>query len=282
MTAAGVGQNWLGVPVAPIRTFGVFCEDPDDELQRRQEYINRLYGVDFRDLGAIRWVSRLGEDNIMMRFDSYGRAELTPFFYQCLGEAKDHGANLFLMDTVADTFGGNHNDPGQVRQFVQHAAGKIAREIGAALLTAHPSRSGQQSGDGGGYSQQWDAAFRSRLYFASEDKHDHNARTLTRKKSNYAARDEKLDLHWQDGVFVPIKQPTGILGTIERRTCERVFLDLLDKTTAEGQHLSSNSRAGNYAPRIFAQRPEREKFARPDFERAMQTRIRQMGRYNTI
>src|SRR3954454_11184191 len=45
-----------------------------------------------------------------------------------LEAAKDFGAQLFVIDTVADAFGGNYNDPGQVRQFVQQAPGKIARE----------------------------------------------------------------------------------------------------------------------------------------------------------
>ena len=49
-----------------------------------------------------------------------------------------------------------------------------------------------------------------------------------------------------------------------------MFIDLLNKTTAEGQPVSSNPKAGNYAPRLFETRPEREGFKKTDFERAMQ------------
>jgi hypothetical protein len=45
---------------------------------------------------------------------------------------------------------------------------------------------------------------------------------------------------------------------------------LLDKTATERQPVSSNPRAGNYAPRLFSSRPDRERFGRTDFERAMQ------------
>lgn len=47
-------------------------------------------------------------------------------------------------------------------------------------------------------------------------------------------------------------------------------MDLLDKTTAEGQPVSANTRSGNYAPRLFEKRPERQRFKKADFERAMQ------------
>ena len=40
MTAAAVNKPWVGLGVAPIRTLAVFCEDDDDELQRRQGDIN--------------------------------------------------------------------------------------------------------------------------------------------------------------------------------------------------------------------------------------------------
>jgi hypothetical protein len=77
---------------------------------------------------------------------------------------------------------------------------------------------------------------------------------------------------WKNGVFVATRVPTGIIGSIERRTAERVFLDLLQKTTTENQPVSPNNRAGNYAPRVFVQRPtaERQNFKVTDFERAMQ------------
>jgi hypothetical protein len=75
---------------------------------------------------------------------------------------------------------------------------------------------------------------------------------------------------WEDGIFRAKHAPTGIVGSIERRTARRVFLDLLKATVAENQPMSSNSRSGNYACRWFARRPDRERFKLPDFERAMQ------------
>ena len=49
-----------------------------------------------------------------------------------------------------------------------------------------------------------------------------------------------------------------------------MFLDLLAKVTVENQPVSHNNRAGNYAPKLFASRPEQERFQVRDFELAMQ------------
>jgi hypothetical protein len=93
---------------------------------------------------------------------------------------------------------------------------------------------------------------------------------LTRKKSNAARRDETIELRWREGVFVVKGSSTGIIASIERRTCERVFLDLLDRVTNEGRYVSDSHNAPNYAPKLFAKRPDREGFKKPDFERAME------------
>jgi RecA-family ATPase len=275
MTAAALGKPWLGQPVSQVRSVGIFCEDDEDELRRRQSAINhQLYNCDLGDLGNIRWVPRLGEDNILMTFARDGRGALTPLFEQVREAALDFDARLVVIDTVADTFGGNQNDAGQVRQYVQFGLARLARAIGGAVLAcAHPSRSGINSGTGESGSVQWDAAFRSRLYLSAPKKDgddepaDPDARVLTRVKANYAARDEALELRWRDGVL-SAEMETG--DGDDRPDAEAVFMVLLDKMIAEGQSLSHNSRAGNYAPKLFLSRPERQGYRLPDFTRAMQ------------
>jgi RecA-family ATPase len=275
MTACALGRPWLGLPAAKVRSLGVFCEDDVDELRRRQAAINRtLYNVDLDALGDIRWPSRVGEDNLLMVFNRSGRAELTPLFGLLREAALDLGARQIVIDTIADTFGGNQNDMGQVRQYVMFGLTRLAMDIGGGVVAcAHPSRSGISSGTGESGSVQWDATFRSRLYLSAPEKEkdddgpeDPDARVLTRKKANYATRDEAIDLRWHDGVL----RVDGSTAEGECPDAETVFLSLLDKTTAERQPVSHNSRAGNCAPKVFALRPERRGYRRADFERAMQ------------
>jgi RecA-family ATPase len=141
-TCCAIGALWLGLGVRRCNSVLQFCEDDLDEMHRRQEDINDHYGCTFADLGAMRWLPRLGEDNVLMTFDS-GRAHRTPLFEQLLATAKEHEAGLVITDTLADIFSGNESDRGQARLFAQSALGYIARETGAASLTlAHPSLSG--------------------------------------------------------------------------------------------------------------------------------------------
>jgi hypothetical protein len=76
-----------------------FCEDDLDEMHRRQEDINNHYGCTFADLGAMRWLPRLGEDNVLMSFDN-GRAHHTTV-NKYLGRKnyavrRDGAGNLFV------------------------------------------------------------------------------------------------------------------------------------------------------------------------------------------
>ena len=274
-TACTVGDKWLGLPVRRCRSLLVFCEDDQDEMHRRQADINQYFGCTFVDLTAMRWLPRLGADNAMMRFDG-GRPSLTRLFEELLRVAKEHGAELIIVDTLADVFTGNENDRAQARVFAQMALGLLARETQGAVLTlAHPSRIGINSGSGESGSTTWIGTFRSQLYLETPrpeegEPPEPDLRVLTRKKSNAARRNETIELRWEKGVFLPIRPTTGIIASIERRNCEQVFLRLLDKTSAEEQPVSSNTRSGNYAPRLFSRRPDRERFQKPDFEWAMQ------------
>jgi RecA-family ATPase len=271
-TAAAVGGEWAGQMVEPVKSLGFYCEDEKDELLRRQARINRLYACDKSSLENARFVSRLGFDNLLMTFDARGRGETTPFQKQIVEAAKDFGARLVIFDTASDGFAGNENDRPQVRQFVSRALGSIATEIkGAVLLCAHPSRSGLSSGEGDGGSTGWSNTVRSRLYLSvpkSDDRTepDANARILSRKKANYAARNDEVKLLWNEGAFI-VDSPSA---SVFRPPVDDVFMSLLDAMTSEGRRVSHSKMANNFAPRAFAAHPARQGFKQADFERAME------------
>jgi len=275
MTSAALGRGWLGLPVQRVKVIGFFCEDPLDELHRRQHDINTEYGCEFSDLTDVLWIPRFGDNNLLMVFEQ-GVGAVTPVYDMLVSEALRFGARFVVVDTVADTYGGNENDRGQVRQFVQAALGKLARDIkGCVVAAAHPSRAGMATKTGDSGSTGWSNAFRSRAYLkANKDEHDNvidpYARTLERKKANYALASSQIDLVWNNGVLIPKHVKFGLEAAVERRKAARVFLDLLDRVKSEGQHVSHNSRAGNYAPRVFGERPDREGYDKRGFERAMQ------------
>jgi RecA-family ATPase len=291
MTSTAVTKPWLGLPVVHVRSLGVFCEDHQDELHRRQADINKLYNCEFSDLEDMRWLPRFGENNLLMTFEN-GEGMTTPFFDELLRQAREFGAQLIIVDTVADAFGGNENDRGQVRQFVQGCLGRLAREIGGCVVAlAHPSRAGLATGTGDSGSTGWSNSFRSRAFLHLPEAEvgaepDQYERVLARKKANYALREDQLQLRWQNGVFIRKgSTDTGIIGWISRKKADAVFFELLDAVTREGRPVSDSTHAANYAPRLFARRPERDGYTKADFAGAMerlffsrQIRMQEYGR----
>lgn len=274
MTCCATGQPWAGRTVTPCKSMALFCEDDADELHRRQDKVNSAMGITFDDLGAMAWKSGVGEDNTLATVSPDGRMIPTDRFTQLGAAAKAHGARLVEIDTAAATFAGNENDRLQVQGYLNLLC-RIALDIhGAVLLTVHPSRAGMASGSGDGGSTAWSNTSRSRLSLTRPPKDggtepDANERILTRMKANYAAAGDSIALRWRNGVIMPISGPDCASGGIARPSAEFLFLKLLDQQTERGVLLSHANRTSNYAPKVFANHPDRDGYRIKDFESAM-------------
>lgn len=159
LTCAALGRDWLGMRVDPCKTYGMFCEDPMDELQRRQEDINRYLGADAGDLELrMAITSRVGKDNALMTFNRRtDQGETTPLYDQLRTHVLHQGAQIVVVDTAAQVFNGVEINRSQVTAFV-NALARIAMEInGTVILTSHPSTQGMQSGTGSSGSTAWKA-----------------------------------------------------------------------------------------------------------------------------
>ncbi len=283
-TCLAIERSWLGLPTTSGRALLVSCEEDTDELHRRQEAINRHYGIDYHDLAPrLRFVDRVGRDNILMAFASGNVGHLTGFFDELAAECTRFDPDLVCLDPAADIFGGLENNRAHVRQFIQGCFGQLIRRCprpATGLLLAHPSRTGMATGGSGDSgSTDWSNAVRSRLYLertrADEgEAPDDDARTLSRRKSNYARQGDQIMLRYNQGVFEPDAKihamDSGYLGHLERDRCDRVFLELLAKVSAERGYVSDARASDKYAPRLFVMRPDRAGFKKRDFELAME------------
>jgi RecA-family ATPase len=275
MTSCATVTSWCGHAVMECRSFGLFCEDDEAELHRRQDRICDHLGLGLGRLGAMRWLSGLGEDNTLATFTSDGRMQVTERYDQIEKAIKKHGARLCIFDTAADVFGGNENDRHQVRRFIgllNHLAIEIS---GAVLLNAHPSRTGLSTGNLDGGSTAWSNSVRSRWSLARPDtdgdaeRADTAERILTRRKANYARTGDLITLRWVNGAFAPVTAEGGITGAIRRAEVEQVFLELLDRSDAQQVRVSVSRNAGNFAPKVFAKRPDAQGYIAREFESAM-------------
>lgn len=272
LTACATDKPWLGIETTLCPALGLFCEDEEDELHRRQDSINAAYGLSWRDNGSMRLWPRVGDDNVLMAFSRDGKPERTPLWHQLRQEALDIGARLIVIDTAADTFGGDENNRQEVRQFVATALGGLARDTnGAVLLCAHPSRSGLADGSGTGGSTAWNNTVRSRMYL-KRSAEDGDERLLTRQKGNYAKAGEQVTLVWDRGVFRPSVPAAGIVANLEASEDDRIFLDCLRAIGRQGRYVTDSRQSGPkiYAPKAFANMPQAKGRSLKALEAAME------------
>ena len=219
MYAAATGTNWIGIPVPKMRSLGVFCEDDREELWRRHESIavgaGHTIGNPYGE--AILW-PRTGHDNLLVTYDGNGKPEPTPLFDLVQKEVIDRRIELLVIDTAADTFGGNEIIRAQANNFIKAVCGGFILSAAAhgivltVLLLAHPSQAGRNSGSGESGSTGWNNAVRSRLYLARPKDGLPDERVLTRMKANYARAgdDQSINLLWHEGVLVtPFNKDSG-------------------------------------------------------------------------
>jgi hypothetical protein len=234
--AVATGKPFLGLQSRRLPTLCVFCEDDATELWRRQYAINGL-SLGCSGLEDLHLWPRVGLDNLVITFDGVGVGALTPFFREIEAYCLENRIGFVVLDTIADTFGGDEVKRPQVNQYVKGACTRLALRIdGAVLICGHPSLFGMASGSGYSGSTAWNAAVRSRLYLHRPDPqdgtYDADSRILTRKKANYATSgdDEKLELRWDRGVFV--LEAAGSSDAVERIEFRNVVKAVLREVAA--------------------------------------------------
>ena len=269
LQAAGwLGSPWLGMPMTPIRSLGRYCEDDRDELHRRMADIAAHYDVGFDRLTGVHLSSRVGDDNVLVRFDRNDVAQPTALYDEIEVKAADLDVRLIVLDSLHDLFGGDEIKRSHARQFIGHLRRLALKINGAVLLNAHPSIAGMNSGTGSSGSTAWNNAVRSRLYLTrpqADDNADDDVRILRTVKSNYAALGRNIEMKWRDGVFAcnaPSADPSGHATAI--------FLQCLDKTTAEGRYASAAKNSQSYAPKMFLGLSQANGVSRDKLERAME------------
>lgn len=271
-TAAAAGVSWLGQPTRRAKVMCFFCEDSEDELLRRQIDINANMGLSFEDTDEhLRIASRKYMDNLLILWDrNTGAMKRQAVWEQLRNDAVAFGAEVIVVDTIADTFGGNEIDRGQVNAFVKSCLGRLAQEIGGTVIAlGHPSLSGKASGSGTSGSTAWSNAVRSRLYLRyPKGVEKGNIRELEGMKLNYGPKGNLIKLRWNQGAFEVIAATTAPVGeslpnrfessegvpTVEG-AADAVVFDALQAVVGAGPlALNLKPTSINYAPKALLRR----------------------------
>lgn len=204
-TAAAVGKPWLGLQTQRLKSYALFCEDDADELQRRQDRINKFYGCSMADLDDVTYHSRAGRYNILCEFNKFSaEPKPTPLLHGLMVGARQYGAQIIILDTATDCFGGSEIAKDQVRAFITLLRRWAMQCNGCVILTAHVSNEGLASESGLSGSRAWSNSVRSRIWLR-DDKKNQGDLLLKTMKSNYGPRDGKIPLRWKDGVIQRIE-----------------------------------------------------------------------------
>jgi RecA-family ATPase len=257
-----LGRDWLRSLPEQGPVVAVNCEDEGDELVRRLDPILKNYHAGFGDVGSgLHAFSLADRDPLLASRDRSGRILATQLYLTLLEMVRDLRPVCIVIDNVADVFGGSEIDRSEVRQFVSLMRQLALAANGYVIMSAHPSLTGITSKSGLSGSTQWHNSTRARGYVhTAKTADDGDASTGTRvldfMKSNYSALSERVALQWSNGLFVPVRAPSGPEQAARSAAADALFLQLLDRSASRGENLSTRPTANNYAPTVFAKTAE--------------------------
>lgn len=264
---------WLDRQVSPGRTLFYGCEDDEPELQYRlQEIVKQVQAGAYSE-GLFEIISMAGKMGTELAIsDRVAGVKATPRLEQLEKRIVELSADLLILDSAADVFGGDEIKRREVRAFIALLRGICQRTGCAVILLTHPSNEGLRTKSGKSGSTHWSNAVRSRLYFTmpefeSEDTADPDLRELIVKKNNRGKTGEKIMLRWRDGMFAP-ESGLKTASIVDRANVRGVFLDLLRQYETQGRNVSSNP-GRNFAPAVFEAEPSAKGIKRKAFDKAM-------------
>jgi hypothetical protein len=255
-TALATGSEFFEKQVCqPLTVLMWACEDDHDELWRRQVAICGSLNVSMADL-QLRFIlePRRGRENTLLTMH-YAEPAWTPLMGELTEQVNDYKADVLLLDNVGQTFGANENDRHHVTRYINGILGMTDRPF-CPLLMAHPAR---HSGSEYAGSAAWENAVRMRWLFGEQlpgddqvqdtEDPDADVRYLSRRKSNYSAKDWRK-FRLVDGALQLDAKIEGEASMASARS-SHVVLDAFRRIRTMGLDTSASTHASNYLPKII-------------------------------
>ena len=196
--AAGV--PFFGLPIARRRVLYLSCEDREGLLHWRLSRICRHMGIDMGELaGWLQVLDLVGRDTVL-----WSPSGPMPAFYALQARAAE--ADVLMVDGVSDTFAGNENDRGHVKQYSNTLLSLIKADTGALVLIGHVAKisaTNVTTSEGYSGSTGWHNAVRARWYLYPEaEPGSPSERTgdllMDLQKSNLGRSDQSMRFTWDN------------------------------------------------------------------------------------
>jgi len=215
--ACGLGINFLGLPTRQRKVAYFSFEDGTRTLHRNFAAICRLDGKSLRDLdGRLFVFDGTKSDSVIFteKLDGY----LTRLYSWVKSKVAETGAEVVVVDGIADVYDANESDRAKVKAFVRTLL-RLIPSTGAVILIGHVNRdTARNPATSQGYSGStaWHNAVRSRMYMYSRstDQAD-DGFIVELQKSQHGRPGFKLQVRFdeQQDVLVPDDRP--LPGTTE-------------------------------------------------------------------
>lgn len=272
-STAAAGRQFLGLTTMRAPTLGLFCEDDDEELWRRQCRINEAMSLRMGDLRSFAAQGRLGMPNLIMAFTKGKPPAALPLLGDIEAKAREIGARLIILDNAAQLFGGEENSRAEVTTFINELNGLARRLDAAVLMLGHPPKNGAEYSG----STAWHSVVRcmwtlTRAVEKDDEGEESDLMVLTRTKANYAPGGEEIRLRWIEGVLrrddgeAPM---SAVDASFRRHNAKMAFLAALDELTAQQRSVSHSDRAGNFAPKVMKAAGLATDYSKAELKQAM-------------
>lgn len=212
-----LGREFFGLQPSQRKVLYLSCEDRASMLHWRLHHVCNFMGVRLPDLtDHLYLLDLVGKDSLLYNRDPRNGRYMTEAFKHLRGRIVEYGAEVIVVDGISDTFAGNENSRGEVKQFVNMLVDAIPQQ-GAVVLVGHVAKPavmlGAKTPDGYSGSTGWHNSVRARWYLhpeqdTSDDVTKSKRLILALQKSNYGRTDQSLAFEWdQDShLFVGARQ----------------------------------------------------------------------------
>src|SRR5262249_15053604 len=149
LSATAIGAPFIGLPTEQTNAFGLFCEDPHDQLAHRQFDIDATFAAFPNYDWRYSWESRATDDCVIAEFE-YGRMKpLAGGNKQNQGNKRGRmlGANannaearLVATNPAAAVSRGKENSRSQFPPFIRALQTQAARRNIAIILVVHSAK----------------------------------------------------------------------------------------------------------------------------------------------
>jgi len=258
--ACATGADWMGLPTTRVDASAlIVCEDSWDDMVHRMQDLAQskpeIIG------GPVNVMSRVGEDNVLLKSTPDGDIIRTPFWDYLAAQLALLGGpdktKLLVLDTARDVLAIQENDNGVVSRVIKHHIIALGQEHNATILVVHHPAKVAGSTYAGGVA--WQASFRAHMFLTHYDPEaPTNHRRLSRTKSNHSAMGAEMILTWQNGCMIPID-----VEAMEEQQDKAVYMHIATEKNVNGRQLSLRG-AKDSGIRV-----DEEKVASPDGKGAL-------------